>query len=71
LSKEVGTEKPCPENIELSICHELNYKLGRTLRSSWGNTLRYLGYVGEVCPHRNLTLVKMEWAMGRLGGSVG
>lgn len=42
LSKEIWTEKPCPENLEISICHELNHELGRTLRSSWGDTPRYL-----------------------------
>ena len=67
MSKEVGTEKHWPENMEISICPEFNYRLGRTLRYSWGDTLRCLGYVGEVCPCGNLTLVKMEWAIALKG----
>lgn len=49
LEQGGGIQKPCPENIEISICHELNYELGRALRSSWGDTLGYRGYVGEIC----------------------
>lgn len=39
LSREVGTEKHCPDNLEVSICSEFNYRL------DWAITLNGFAFI--------------------------
>lgn len=60
LSKDVGTEKHCPEITEIFVLisivdwAELFGGVGAMLPGAW--------VISEVCPCEHLTLVKMEWA---------